>query len=352
MTIKLVVKNGKQTSSVASETLTLEDLLITLGNSQGATVRLNDAKIAPEQAVIVNEKGSPLFINQAKGTVLNGKELGQGVRHELESGDELQIGVYNLTVHLDDEINFDTVLIEPDELKNSENSANANTTEEPAMETTKLDVRSFADILTSLRKEEDQFYFQINGEQNNRRLPIENDETLIGWNLQTKSFTSNTSATVDKLQAIVRKDWSGITVYPQGDEAILLNDALLEAGERLKNGDKLVFVWRVSNNETLLATLTFCEPAALVELNSILPQKLLSDALETNQSGEITIPPEAEQSQRVEADVIPKTVPTVQPKVKKAARRNLLYFSIIEIFIMIIATILTAGLTFLLLEIS
>lgn len=350
MTIKLVVKNGKRTSSVASETLTLEDLLITLGNSQGATVRLNDAKIAPEQAVIVNEKGSPLFINQAEGTVLNGKELGQGVRHELESGDELQIGVYNLTVHLDDEISFDTVLIEPDELKNSENTANTN--EEPAMETTKLDVRSFADILTSLRKEEDQFYFQINGEQNNRRLPIEGDETSIGWNLQTKSFTSNTSAAIDKLQAIIRKDWSGITVYPQGDEAILLNDALLEAGERLKNGDKLVFVWRVSNNETLLATLTFCEPAALVELNSILPQKLLSDALETNQSGEITIPPEAEQSQRVEADAVPKSVQTVQPKIKKPARRNLLYFSIIEIFIMIVATILTAGLTFLLLEIS
>ena len=69
----------------------------------------------------------------------------------------------------------------------------------------------------------------------------------------------------------------------------LVNDALLEAGTLMRNGDKVVFSRRVGENMTQTATLTFCEPAALVELNQILPQELLTNALEVRKTGEIAV---------------------------------------------------------------
>lgn len=370
MTIRIVVKNENQKAKSQSETFTLEDLLISIGSGNQATLRLVGAKIAAEQAVIVNEDKRPLFINQAKGTVLNGQELEQGFPHEITTGDQVRIGSYHLTIELNGKYLPEKT---EDSLKGNlseEKSFGGNgQTQVPNFDenlfaendltppTTKLEAGTFADILSSLRKDEDQFYFQLI-EQNNakRRILVESDETVLGWNSVNNFFATDKETALDEPQAFVRKDWNGVTIYPNGNQAILINDALLEAGCRLKNNDKLVFSYLspTASGSVQTVTLVFCEPAALVELNAILPQQLVSSALETNYSGEITAvseinePPPQSQPQR-------ENVPTVLAEVAPAKKKNPFYFGyfmLTEIIIMIVATALTAVLTYVLLELS
>lgn len=361
MTIKIVVNNENQGgggNSNSSQVLTLESVLITIGSANAANVKLSGGGIALEQAVIINENGQSLFINQAKGTVLNGKEIEQGFPHPLKSGDNVQIGTYQLVIELENQY------LKPIEMLPAENTSLATRDgfpDEPGSENfaedslhsgnNKLGVETFADILSSLRKEEDQFYFQLTEtDGSKRRLVIESDEIVLGWDNAHNIFTTNQEATLDLPQAVIRKDWNGVTIYPNGNEAILLNSNLLEAGSRLRNGDKTIFS-RLTETGTSTVTLIFCEPAALIELNAILPQELLSNALETNQSGEITAENIPSESAVVEVSQ-QKVLAGEKPAAKKPSPYYFRYFMLTEIIIMIIATILTAMLTYILLDFS
>lgn len=393
MTIKLVIKNENRDIDSAVRVLTLKDLFITLGSGETATVLLSDPEIALEQAVIINENDQPLFVNRNKGTVLNGINLQQGWRHNLRTGDEIIMGSFRVVVDLKNKDEFETVLLldEPeDELlaahelprdlfdsgmqnievtkdnKSDERSFTdvINSLQEEGLldsasdlfledletiEDNKLDVRSFADILSSLRKEEDQYYFQITeADGSKRRLTVENEEIILGWNNSSNIFTSNRDAIIDRPQAAVRKDWSGVTVYPNGEEAILYNDILLEAGTQLRNGDKLVFTRRLAETVTKPITLVFCEPAALIELNAILPQELLTNALEIRKTGEIQAEPEVSPVSNVRADALVRR--SAQKVETLAEKRYFGYFTFPEVLIMFIATVFTAVITFILLH--
>lgn len=360
MTIKLVVKNEKLDAGSAAKTFTFDELLITLGSNPAASVSLTEPNIAHEQAVIINENGQPLFINQNRGTILNGSELDQGLQHNLRTGDSIIIGSYQIIVLLDANHVADA----------GENAAEPNFNSTPQIEQPaqkllaaepeliaaeeivedKFDARSFKDILKGLRKEEDQYYFQITDADNaKRRLAIAVDEIVLGWNNEDNLLFSNQIAIIDQPQAVVRKDWSGITIYPNGEEAVLLNDTLLEAGTLLRNGDKVVFSRRFGDNAIQTATLVFCEPAALVELNQILPQELLSNALEVSKSGEIEVEPEPA-PETVETPPIESVVKPKPPKVR-FANRLILYYYPAEIIIMLAATILLGVLVFLTLSV-
>lgn len=343
MTIKLVVKNDKEDTGSTAKTLTLEDLLITIGSGAAATVQLADAQIAPEQGVIVNENGHPLFINRSKGTILNGEEIEQGIQQELKNGDRLVIGSYNLIV----EFESGHTSLQPEK-----NGVGAGQNGHALAAAGNSEVSSFADILSSLRQEEDQYYFQVNeADGAKRRLLIEADEIVLGWNDEEKLFTSNKELTVDQPQATVRKDWSGVTIYPNGEEAILLNNALLEAGTRLKNGDKLMFSRRLIDVGAQSLEIVFCEPAALIELNAILPQELLTNALEITQTGEIKIDQDALEALGGQNEIEAVDNQTEQ-KIKPRNPYYFGYFTRTEIVILTIGTILTTILTFLLLELS
>lgn len=343
MTIKLILKN--EANGSAETELLLDELLITIGNSPAATVSLDDAQIAPEQAVIVNENERPLFINQSKRTFYNGQEIEQGVQRELANGDTIEIGGYQLTAILSNN-NFlpENEVVAPDNLNGSENAFLASQSQE------KIGVQSFADILTSLRKEEDQFYFQLLSEsgQQKERIPIQSEELTLGWNAEEGSFSADRE-NITEPSAIVRKDWSGVTIYPQGDEAILINNAILEAGQRLKNGDRLLFTKKLSQATSREVTLIFCEPAALVELNSILPQQLLSTALETSRAPNFDTRTETVQ---IATSTVGADASAATGKSDVRNKRFFGFFTLAEILIMIVATILTAALTFLLLELS
>jgi hypothetical protein len=359
MEIKLVLKNDASNS--AERTHSFDELLITIGNSPAATIFINDRRVAPEQAVIVNENEEPVFISQAKGTIYNGREIEQGARREVESGDRIQIGSYSLTV-LPDSPSGSLQVSETAaaagaaprgnfavaEQTNGNGAANLDYANENLSQ--QSDIRSFADILNSLRKEEDQFYFQFVGEnaQSNERVPIDSQEVFLGWNMEKGVFTTGRE-NITEPQAVVRKDWSGVTIYPQGKEAILINNSLLEAGKRLKNGDNLIFKRKLSPATNEEVTLVFCEPAALVELNSILPDQLLNTALGT------IMTPEAQRRRRLQFDEISENDSAAVAISATAAQNNpryFGYFTAIETLIMVFATILTAALTYLLLEFS
>jgi hypothetical protein len=343
MTIKLVVKNDKEDTGSTAKTLSLEDLLITIGSGATATVQLADAQIAPEQGVIINENGHPLFINRSKGTILNGEEIEQGIQQELKNGDRLVIGSYNLMVELENGHNS----IEPEK-----NAEGAGQNGQALAAVGNNEVNSFADILSSLRQEEDQYYFQVNEPDGaKRRLLLEADEIVLGWNNEEKFFTSDKELIVDQPQASVRKDWSGVTIYPNGEEAILLNNALLEAGTRLKNGDKLVFSRRLIDVGAQSLEIVFCEPAALIELNAILPQELLTNALEITQTGEIKVDQDALDALG-EQNEIAAVENQAEQQIKPRSPYYFGYFTRTEVIILTVGTILTTILTFILLELS
>ena len=367
MTIKIVVNQENQSMGGLGETLILDDVLITIGSAGSANVKLSGGEVAPEQAVIVNENGQSLFVNQVKGTVLNGVELDKGFPHELKTGDRIKIGSYLLVVELENHLsatdnNLPVVedlapaAIEHFEAEKENERENENEPEPPsqailAPEPNKLEIESFADILSSLRKEEDQFYFQLTeADGSKRRLLIESDEITLGWDVGNDIFLTNKDAGLDLPQAVIRKDWNGVTVYPNGNEAILLNGNLLEVGSRLKNGDKMVFS-RAVEAGTHTVALVFCEPAALVELNAILPQQLLSNALEANQSGEITVEVEP-LTESPETETEQQALATAKTRGKKKSPYYFRYFTLIEIIIMIVGTIFTAILTYILLDFS
>ncbi len=357
MTIKLVVKNEKLDAGSAAKTFTFDELLITLGSNPTASVSLTEPNIAHEQAVIINENGQPLFINQNRGTILNGSELDQGLQHNLRTGDSIIIGSYQIIVLLLDANHVAAAVnnvAEPDfdsTLQIEQPDQKLLVAEPEEIVEDKFDARSFKDILKGLRKEEDQYYFQITDADNaKRRLAIAVDEIVLGWNNEDNLLFSNQIAIIDQPQAVVRKDWSGITIYPNGEEAVLLNDSLLEAGTLLRNGDKVVFSRRFGDNAIQTATLVFCEPAALVELNQILPQELLSNALEISKTGEIEVEPEPA-PETVEASPVAPVVKPAPPKVP-FANRLILYYYPAEIIIMLAATVLLGVLVYLLLEFS
>lgn len=358
MTIKLVVKNEKLDAGSAAKTFTFDELLITLGSNPAASVALIEPNIAHEQAVIINENGQPLFINQNRGTILNGSELDQGLQHNLRTGDSIIIGSYQIIVVLLDAnaaANAVGKIAEPDfntALRFEQPDPKLLAAESPEVAEDKFDARTFKDILKGLRKEEDQYYFQITDADNaKRRLAIAVDEIVLGWNNEDNLLFSNQIAVIDQPQAVVRKDWSGITIYPNGEEAVLLNDSLLEAGTLLRNGDKVVFSRRSGDNSTQTATLVFCEPAALVELNQILPQELLSNALEVSKTGEIEVEPEPA-PETVEALPIEPVGKPAPPKTRFVNQLILGYFYPAEIIIMLVGSLLLGVLVFLLLEFS
>lgn len=357
MTIKLVVKSEKFGENETAKTFTFDDVLITLGNSPAASVSLEDAGVAQEQAVIVNENKQPLFINRNKGTILNGAEIEQGVQYNLRSGDRIGIGAYQIYVVIVAENELPpTTYLNPQfqsvaaEIVQPEPKQIADVSIEAAKD--KLDARSFKDILKGLRKEEDQYYFQItDADGAKRRITIESDELVLGWSDEQNLLTSNRSAAISQSAAIVRKDWSGITIYPSGAEAVLLNNALLEAGTLLRNNDKIVFSRRLTGAATQTAALIFCEPAALVELNQILPQDLLTNAREIGKTGEIAVEPEPQPEELELPRAVSAGEATPTKKKKVANSRIFGYFTAIQIIIMIVGTIFLAIFTYLLLEI-
>ncbi|MEJ7618351.1 MAG: FHA domain-containing protein, partial [Pyrinomonadaceae bacterium] len=139
-----------------------EGPIISVGCDQHAALRLAGPQIAAEQAmVIMVEGGSPLLINRAPGTQLNGEQLARAMQRRLTDEDRIRIGPYLIECRL-----RESASQSPEHTADNDASGGK---------------PSFEQILNKLRAEDDNFYFLIEGGE---RLTLEETMTrqLLGWN--------------------------------------------------------------------------------------------------------------------------------------------------------------------------
>lgn len=348
MLIKFVLKQadsaaGKTKVSTAHEYV-FGDNLFTIGSDEINTLVLTGS--APEQAVIIREGENLTLINSAEGTSLNGKNLRREAIASLAFGDEIRIGNHVISVasaEAESENNQNGAKISTDKnsspellapFKTSENGkefsyVQNNRTEEPVE---KKPARNFADILNTLRTEEDSFYFTVkNGAHEEIRIPLEQTEMPLGFDAQGK--ISCAVEQIAALYAIVRKDWSGIAIESQRGGAVLVNDETISTTKRLRNRDRVNFSPPRKSGKSL-PSLELHEPSSLVALESILENRSSGETVNFNGVGNLTA-----------GDVL-----TAKQSVPMLERIFFGYFSFFEVAAMTIGTLIAAVLVFLLLE--
>ncbi|HEV7893792.1 MAG TPA: FHA domain-containing protein [Pyrinomonadaceae bacterium] len=332
-----------------------DDGIITIGSDPGATLRLTDPSVAHEQAIIIREEGQPLLINRAPGTVFNGELLPREARRTLSAGDRIEFGPYSVGVAAvegdsEEAARYaaraeDVRHARPDEhdaadARGGEGGVAARDTQ--AREQPQPQGRSFAAILDSLRTEEDSFYFVVESVAGgNRRVRLEAAETMIGWD-ETGRRISCDAGTVVAARAVVRKDWSGVVALPLSPGMILVNGETVEAPRRLRDGDRVTLL-RVTAHEPEDDCMVFHEPASLVVLDSLLPQQHTpappSRAAASGGAGEASTlvrqPPAALEAKAA----------TSSPE-----RRYFGYFTPLEVLVMVVGTLVTAAIIFIILE--
>lgn len=330
--------------------------IITIGSDPGATLRLTDPSVAHEQAIIIREEGQPLLINRAPGTVFNGEPLAREARRTLADGDRIEFGPYSVGVapaegYVEEPARYaaraeDRSLSRPDErdaadTRGGEGGAHGDA--QSSGQQPQPQGRSFAAILDSLRTEEDSFYFVVESPAvgGSRRVRLEAAETMIGWDETGRRISCDAGAVV-AARAVVRKDWSGVVALPLSPGMILVNGETVEAPRRLRDGDRVTLL-RVSAHEPEDDCLVFHEPASLVVLDSLLPQQ------------QTPAPPSrvAPETNAGEASSLVRPSPAaVELKTGLASpeRRYFGYFTPIEVLVMVVGTLVTAAIIFIILE--
>ena len=318
----------------------LNESIITVGNNPNATLELESPTVAPEQFIIIAENEQLILMNRADGTFVNGKILDLGGKVELINGDRIDLGVFQVFLTNKDESQND----EPNSKENLQSRTNRKT-----VELNSSGSKDFSEVLNSV-KEEDSFYFHIVDSENIvERILFDSDEIWLGTSFAENSIKKNVDE-LDEVFARVQKDWSGAVIYPEADEEVHLNGELLEEPHRLKNEDELILTDEFAGRADNQTKITFHEPVVLLALNSILPEDLPEPVslkpIEKEKFG-ITLGRNKEEKKSVKNKIVKKEKKVV-PKKKK--QRRLGYFSILEIFIMAIGTLVTAALIFLVLE--
>jgi hypothetical protein len=331
-----------------------DDGIITIGSDPGATLRLTDPSVAHEQAIIIREEGQPLLINRAPGTVFNGEPLAREARRTLADGDRIEFGPYSVSVAPAGGYGEESARY----AARAEDRSPARPEERGAADTRGVEGgahgdaqssgqqqpqgRSFAAILDSLRTEEDSFYFVVESAAGgNRRVRLEAAETMIGWD-ETGRRISCDAGTVVAARAVVRKDWSGVVALPLSPGMILVNGETVEAPRRLRDGDRVMLL-RASAHEPEDDCLIFHEPASLVVLDSLLPQQQTpappSRAAASGGAGE------ASTLVRPSPAALEAKAATSSPE-----RRYFGYFTPLEVLVMVVGTLVTAAIIFIILE--
>ena len=334
----------------AEEERALGGGITTIGSDPSATLRLSDPRVAPEQAIILDEGGQLLLINRAEGTLLNGESLAREARRTLSPGDRLAAGPYEILLAPG---GADTPLEQKggrsgeDERAPSTAAGAAGAPDSPAEARgpeAGAPAKSFAAILDSLRTEEDSFYFLVETAGARSRVALEGTETVVGWD-ETGRRISCDAARVASARAVVRKDWGGVLVLPLSAGALYVNGETVEAPRRLRNGDRLTLLPTPGGAGPEESFLVFHEPASLVVLDTLLPQKM---------------PPPVSPA----ADLAPASAEALAPATAAAAparrhqglfapgRRYFGYSTPAEVLVMVCGTLVAAAIIFLILEFS
>ena len=340
---------------VPVEERSFDDEIVTIGSDPGASLSLTDPSIAPEQAIVIREDGRPLLINRAPGTVYNGELLPREARRPLVEGDRMEFGPYVVSVadaggDSEEAARYaaraeDVRHARPDERDTAAGPRGGEggaPSDAQAREQPQPQGRSFAAILDSLRTEEDSFYFVVESAAGQgRRVRLEAAETMVGWDETGRRISCDAGAVV-AARAVVRKDWSGVVALPLSPGMILVNGETVEAPRRLRDGDRVTLL-RVSAQDPEDDCLVFHEPASLVVLDSLLPQQ------------HAAAPPlkAAAEASAGEATSLARQSPAAleaRTGIAPAERRYFGYFTPLEVLVMIVGTLVTAAIIFIILE--
>jgi pSer/pThr/pTyr-binding forkhead associated (FHA) protein len=369
MAIRLNIRRRDAGDGAVPAGRTFDGPIITIGSDPGASLYLEDPSIASEQAIIIGgEDESPLFINRAEGTLLNGESLAREARRPLSGGDTIFIGPYVISLEAGNGFHpgaaaHGVVSASANEhaTNDAEGSDGPITRETPAFpeaapETTAATAptphaaqpTSFAAILDSLRTEEDTFYFQVETATAGRlRVPVGGALMLLGWDRTGRNVACGDEAAVATVRAVVQKDWSGVVLQPESLGAAAVNGEPIESPRRLRNGDRVTLLPAAGGGAQDAARnfLIFYEPASLVVLDSLLPQQQLP-------------PPVAAPPVGTEAGALVPAQAAGPPAVRESARTPLTartyfgYFTFGEVALMACATLVAALIIFLILEYS
>lgn len=348
MVNRLLVKKSRKLLSEFTQEIPVNGI-ITVGNDSSATIELKDEKIAPEQFVIVCEEGTMTLFCHTDGTAVNGEILPPGARRDLQFGDEIKIDGYTLTPESAengkrspaDDFAETTAYLSEIQPNLAENQPPP---EVAAANPTIRSERSLSDVLENLRSEE-KFYFLIReAEGDSRRVYLETEKMWLGWTSAGECAISANPEEIETARAQIRKDWSGVVLYPLKKGDIWLNDETLAEPRRLKNDDKIFLLAKETARLDLETVIKFHEPTALLILDSILPGELPPPVLMDETAHDIGAN-EIEESDLIQSAGIPAEA------VKPRRKGNIFgYFTVTEIIIMTIGTLITAAVIFLILE--
>lgn len=333
MTGKLLVKQGGRLLTDLATSVPSNGI-ISIGSDASSTIRLENGSIAPEQFVVACDGGRLTLLARADGTSINGETLPAGSIRDLHAGDVISAGDYQFTNESEEQAL--TLLAEASLLPDDSAPEIPIPDQALAREERPMTFEGgLSEVLSNLRAEE-RFYFQIeNGFGEPQRVYVEKEEMWLGWTPKGKCVLSVDTTDIATPRAQIRKDWSGVVLYPLQMRGIWLDNQFLSKPHRLKNDD--LFSLLTSDGKKVAPDLEirFHEPTALLVLNSILPKEL---------------PPPVSIEDLEEPASVSNTaspaVSTVAP-----AKKFLLfgYFSIAEVLILALGTIMTAVLTFLIL---
>lgn len=346
MSIKLRVEHTDDaTGQAVVAERRFDEPVISIGSHAAATLHLASRGLAAEQALIFMAAGQCFLINRAEGTALNDEALPPGARQLIHHRDRIRVGEYLIEVILDesaDESPYEEG--EPLEARLNGHRANgaaaaADTAPLPVTAQTEVidKPKSFSAILDGLRTIEDSFYFVLRGGPHaGQRIPIRDAEMMVGWDesFQALSFDPAQIATPC---ARVRKDWSGVMIEPQGEAGIMLNGKPMTMARRLRDNDEVGVGALVGEQAIDNLALVFHEPASLVVLDSLLPNRL---------------PPPVTRLLGTNGHAAAPDVATPAPAAADTLSENHYFghFSARELLMMVIGTLILAAMVFLLLE--
>ncbi|MCD9185721.1 MAG: FHA domain-containing protein [Pyrinomonadaceae bacterium] len=324
--------------------------IITVGNDHSATIELPDSQIAPEQFVIICEEENTTLLCRVDGTIVNGEALPQGALHYLQTGDKVTVGEYLLIVETADNAES---LLKGETIQNLPNlpveiaaeKENEETEEEKLIKSGK----SLNDVLEGLRSEE-RFYFQIeNGTGKKERQYVETEEMWLGWADSGECLITSEADEIKIPRAQIRKDWSGVVLYPLQPQFVWLNNEPLAEPHRLKNDDRFLILAKETAKPDTETVVRFHEPTALLVLDSILPKELPPPILLDKNGKTENFPNGNQNIHQTEGGIHTSRVPqTAALTAKKAQIFG--YFTITEILVMAVGTLFTAAIIFLILE--
>ncbi|HEY0170048.1 MAG TPA: FHA domain-containing protein [Pyrinomonadaceae bacterium] len=367
MAIRLIIRRRGAGEGAAPAGQTFDGPIITIGSDPGASLHLEDPGVAPEQAIIIGgDEESPLFINRAEGTLLNGESLAREARRPLSDGDIISIGTYVISLEAGNGFRPGAAVTrvvsgtgdEADAGREAPDTRETPAFPEDAPGTTPAASRptppaaqptSFAAILDSLRTEEDTFYFQVETATAGRlRVPVTGALMLLGWDRTGRNVACGDEAAVATVRAVVQKDWSGVVLQPEAAGGAAVNGEPVEAPRRLRNGDRVTLFPAAAGGAQDAGRnfLIFYEPASLVVLDSLLPPQQLPPPVASTHAG-------AEGAGAlVHAPAAQPPVVRESPRTPLTARKYFGHFTFGEVALMACATVVAALIIFLILEYS